>query len=105
MMAKVRRRSISPASGERLWLILLFAPGARIGAFMGAYLQSQGLNSRLVPHVCPGRGAAWSHKRVLDALWRSGAPLIRGPRFLSLRGLQPGSPDLRRITSCCAAPG
>jgi hypothetical protein len=30
MMAKVRRRSISPASGERLWP----GPGARMGAFM-----------------------------------------------------------------------
>src|SRR3954466_9247104 len=42
MMAKVRRRSISPASGERLWP----APGARIGAFIPGYLQSHGPDSR-----------------------------------------------------------
>src|SRR5215218_9337806 len=34
MMAKVRRRSISEVSGERLWPRLGFAPGARTGMFM-----------------------------------------------------------------------
>src|SRR5689334_17726127 len=75
MMAKVRRRSISSASGERLWP----APGARIGAFMGAYLQSQGLNSRLVQSVSRAQRSASEASGAVQTRDRNGHRLWNGP--------------------------
>src|SRR4051794_33326257 len=51
MMAKVRRRSISPESGERLWPKAGSEPVARAGMFMARYLQSHGRDSRQVPNL------------------------------------------------------
>jgi hypothetical protein len=58
MMAKVRRRSISAASGERLWP----AADARTGMFMLAYVQGHALDSRQLRRRVPD---AVQHRLVM----------------------------------------